>query len=92
MGINGLKDAVNGLELHFRGLLRELKRPNAYHIFAGSGPEAELNLGFGLGFAGDLRVMDEAVAGASVGRQLAGAGELQALDNGGFAGAVGADD
>lgn len=36
--------------------------------------------------------MDEAVAGAGVGREFTGARELEALDDGGLAGAVGADD
>lgn len=36
--------------------------------------------------------MHEGVAGAGVRGQLAGAGELQALDDRGFAGAVGAND
>lgn len=36
--------------------------------------------------------MDEAVAGAGVGGELAGARELEALDDGGLAGPVGADD
>lgn len=40
----------------------------------------------------DLGVVDEAVSGAGVGGQLAGAGELEALDDGGLAGPIWADD
>ena len=92
MGIDSLKDALDGLELHFGDLLSELKGANADDVFGGGGFEAELDLALGLGLAADFGVVDEAVAGPGVGRHLAGAGELEALDDGGFAGAVVADD
>lgn len=39
-----------------------------------------------------LGVVDEAVSGAGVGGEVAGAGELEALDDGGLAGSIGAND
>lgn len=92
VGINSLKDALDGFILHFRGFLCELKWPNAHDVLTGRRLEPKLNLTLGLRFAGDFGVVDEAVAGPCIGRQLAGARELQALDDGGFSGAVGADD
>lgn len=92
MGINSLEDALDGFELHFGDFLSELKRPNAHDVLAGRRFEAELDLALGLGFAADFGVVDEAVAGPGVGRHLAGAGKLEALDDGGFSGAVVADD
>lgn len=77
--VNGLKDTLDGLVFHFGGLLRELKGPYANDIFTGGGFESELNLSLGFGFTSDLGVVNEAVARPRVGRQLAGAGKLQAF-------------
>lgn len=80
--INSLKHTFDSLVFHLGGLLCELKGPYADHVFTGGRFETELNLTLCFGFPRNLWVVDEAVARPSVRWQLAGAGKLQALNDG----------
>lgn len=48
MGVDGLEDALDGLELHLGGLLGELEGSNAHNILPSSRLEPKLDLPFGL--------------------------------------------
>lgn len=48
MGIDGLEDALDGLELHLGRLLSELEGADAYDVLPSRGLEAELDLTLGL--------------------------------------------
>ena len=56
VGIDGLEDALDGLELHLGGLLGELEGADADHVLAGGRLEPQLNLPLGLRLARHLRM------------------------------------
>mmetsp|Transcript_36913 Transcript_36913/g.116092 ORF Transcript_36913/g.116092 Transcript_36913/m.116092 type:complete len:241 (+) Transcript_36913:1030-1752(+) len=90
--VHGLDHRLEGLVFHLGRALRELEGADDHDGLAHEVTAAELDLPLDLRVPGDLGVVDEGLPAAGVGREVARARHLEALDDGRLPGPVLADD